>query len=111
MNHAATSHAVTAPVVVDTVTANIGNLPAGGSVTISFQVTVNNPPNLTLLNPPRVENQGTVSGSNFASVLTDDPNVVGATDKTATQIDLYGITTTVTSSGSPSDEGDPVTFT
>ena len=39
--------------------------------------------------------RATVSGSNFASVLTDDPNVVGATDKTATQIDLYGTTTTV----------------
>ena len=50
----------------ETVTANIGTLPAGGSATITFQVTVNNPPNLTLLTPnPRVENQGTVSGGNL----------------------------------------------
>ncbi len=103
--------AAPAPMSGETVTANIGTLPAGGSVTISFQVTVNNPPNLTLLSPPRVENQGTVSGSNFANVLTDDPNVGGAADKTATQIDLFGTTTTVISSGSPTDEGDPVTFT
>ena len=106
-----TAPAAPAPMSGETVTASFGTLPAGGSVTVSFQVTVNNPPNLTLLSPPRVENQGTVSGGNFVSVLTDDPNVGGAADKTATQIDLYGTTTTVISGGSPSDEGDAVTFT
>ena len=61
-----TSRALAAPISGETVTANIPTLPAGGSATITFQVTVNNPPNLTLLTPnPRVENQGTVSGGNF----------------------------------------------
>jgi hypothetical protein len=34
-----------------------------------------------------VSNQGTVSGTNFASVLTDDPTVGGAADPTVTPID------------------------
>ncbi|HEX5704275.1 MAG TPA: Ig-like domain-containing protein [Pyrinomonadaceae bacterium] len=103
--------AAPAPMAGETVMANIGTLPAGGSVTITFQVTVENPPNLTLLNPPRVENQGTVSGSNFASVLTDDPNVGGAADKTATQIDLFDTDTNLVSDVNPSNDGDTVTFT
>ena len=105
--------AAPAPMLAETVTANIGTLPAGGSVTITFQVTVNNPPALTLLGPPRVENQGTVTADGGISVLTDDtePTLLGAADKTATQIDLYGTTTSVITSGSPSNQGDPVTFT
>ncbi len=95
----------------ETVTANIGTLPAGGTVTIKFQVTVNNPPNLTLLGPPRVENQGKVSGTNFADVFTDDPEVAGLTQKTTTLIDLFNTTTTLTSNLNPSNFGDQVTFT
>jgi hypothetical protein len=67
---------------VDTVSVNIGTLRAGDSVTIMFQVTVNNP----YLGGPNVSNQGTVSGSNFSSVLTDDPAFPGATDPTLTPI-------------------------
>lgn len=113
-NHAATTRAAApAPMLADTVTANIGALPAGSSVTITFQVTVNNPPNLTLLNPPRVENQGTVSGGNFPNVLTDDtdPSFPGAADKTRTLIDLFNTTTTLGSDINPSNDAETVTFT
>jgi uncharacterized repeat protein (TIGR01451 family) len=67
----------------ETVTANIGTLPAGKSVRVQFQVTVNNslPSNVT-----QVSNQGTVSGDNFASVLTDDPAAGGSADPTVTPI-------------------------
>ena len=95
----------------ETVSRTIGTLRAGDSVTITFQVTVDNPPNLTLLNPPRVRNQGTVSGSNFSTVSTDDPALGGAADPTDTEVDLFNTTTTLASDLNPSNFGDLVTFT
>jgi uncharacterized repeat protein (TIGR01451 family) len=61
----------------------VGTLAAGDSVTITFHVTVNNsvPAGTT-----QVSNQGTVSASNAASVLTDDPDAPGAADPTVTQL-------------------------
>lgn len=61
---------------------DINTLPAGKSVTITFEVTVDSP----YLGGPQVCNQGTVSGSNFTSVLTDDPALGGATDPTCTMV-------------------------
>ncbi|HZN00751.1 MAG TPA: Calx-beta domain-containing protein, partial [Pyrinomonadaceae bacterium] len=71
---------------------NIGTLPAGESVTITFNVTVNNPFTGAMA---QVSNQGTVSGTNFADVLTDDPTVGGAADPTVTPIDLPEVSVTV----------------
>jgi uncharacterized repeat protein (TIGR01451 family) len=70
------------PVSGETVSANVGTLPLGKSVHITFQVTVNNPFGGT----NQVSNQGTVSGDNFASVLTDDPAASGSADPTVTPI-------------------------
>jgi uncharacterized repeat protein (TIGR01451 family) len=70
------------PVSGETVNAGIGTLQAGKSVHITFQVTVNNPFGGT----NQVSNQGTVSGDNFASVLTDDPAAGGSADMTVTPI-------------------------
>ncbi|HEX2271523.1 MAG TPA: Ig-like domain repeat protein, partial [Pyrinomonadaceae bacterium] len=99
----------------ETVTRTIGTLRAGDSVTITFQVTVDNPPNLTLLNPPRVSNQGSVAYNDGATpqtpVLTDDPAVGGANDPTETPVDLFDTTTTLVSDINPSDFGETVTFT
>ena len=72
----------------------------GESITISFQVTVNNPPNLSQLSPPQVSNSGAVSGS--ASATTNTVN---------TPVDLFDTTTSVGSSSPSSNQGDPVTFT
>lgn len=109
---AAPSFAAVSPAMSgENVSRTIGTLRAGDSVTITFEVTVDNPPNLTLLNPPRVSNQGTVSGSNFSNVLTDDPAVGGASDPTETPVDLFDTTTTLVSDLNPSDFGDTVTFT
>ncbi|HEX7175544.1 MAG TPA: Calx-beta domain-containing protein [Pyrinomonadaceae bacterium] len=66
-----------------TVSVNIGTLAPGDSVTITFQVVIDNP---FTGNPAQVSNQGTVSGSNFANVLTDDPSVGGSADPTVTLI-------------------------
>ncbi|HEY0324323.1 MAG TPA: Ig-like domain-containing protein [Pyrinomonadaceae bacterium] len=67
----------------ETVTANIGTLQAGKTVRVQFQVTVNSP---LPSGVSQVSNQGTVSGSNFANVLTDDPTVGGSADPTVTPI-------------------------
>ncbi|HEX8129724.1 MAG TPA: Calx-beta domain-containing protein [Pyrinomonadaceae bacterium] len=50
---------------------SIGTLGAGKSVTITFSVTVNNP---LPSNVTQIKNRGTVSGSNFTSVNTTDPD-------------------------------------
>jgi hypothetical protein len=66
----------------ETVNATIGTLPTGKTVHIQFQVTVDNPFGGT----NQVSNQGTVSGDNFTSVLTDDPADGGSADPTITPI-------------------------
>lgn len=70
-----------------TVSINIGTLAPSDSVTITFQVTIDNP----YSGGPNVSNQGTVSGSNFSNVLTDDPAVGGAADPTLTPINATDI--------------------
>lgn len=67
----------------ETVNATIGTLPAGKTVHIQFQVTVDNPFTGA---QPQVSNQGTVSGDNFTSVQTDDPADGGSADPTVTPI-------------------------
>jgi uncharacterized repeat protein (TIGR01451 family) len=67
----------------ETVNATIGTLPASKTVHIQFQVTVNSPLPGTVT---QVSNQGTISGDNFASVLTDDPAAGGSADPTVTPI-------------------------
>src|SRR6185503_5779710 len=75
----------TPPVVVgDNITWNVGTLPAGQSVTITFQVTVDNP----YTGPANVSNQGTVTADGGISVLTDDPAVAGLANPTLTPIDV-----------------------
>jgi hypothetical protein len=63
-------------------------LNAGKSVTIQFQVTVNSPFPAGFNS---VSNQGTVSGSNFASVATDDPGTGMADDRTVTPVDAVSL--------------------
>src|SRR5204863_3369747 len=92
-NHAVRTGTAGAPMSFADVMLNIGTLPAGESVTITFNATVNNPFTSAT---PQVSNQGTVSGSNFANVLTDDPTVGGAADPTVTPIDLPAVSVAVT---------------
>ena len=81
--------ALTAPRIananmVSTIMLNLGTLPAGKSITITFEATINNsvPSGTT-----QVSNQGIVSGDNFVDVATDDPDVGGAADPTVTPIE------------------------
>jgi hypothetical protein len=84
---------------------SLGTIPAGESLTIVFDVTVNGPP------VAQYSAQGTVSGNNFSSFLTDDPAVGGAADPTTTPGDRFDTTTTLVSSENPSFESTEVTFT
>jgi hypothetical protein len=67
----------------ETVNASVGTLPAGKTVHITFQVTVDNPFTGA---QPQVSNQGSISGGNFPTVLTDDPTAGGSADPTVTPI-------------------------
>ncbi len=86
---------------------DIGTLPPGKTLTIVFDTAVSNP-----LSPAasQASNQGSVSGSNFATVPTDDPDTPASADATVTPL-MTDTTTTVASSGSPSTFGEDVTFT
>jgi hypothetical protein len=67
----------------DTLTWNVGTLPAGQSVTITFEVVVDNP---FMGAMPQVSNQGTVMADGGISVLTDDPSEPGMNDPTVTGV-------------------------
>lgn len=58
-------------------------LPEGKTIYFSYEVTVNNP-----FGPPpcQISNQSTITGDNFATVTTDDPDVAGTQDPTLTDI-------------------------
>ncbi len=99
-HHATFSPRVAAAMLAD-VMLTIGTLPAGETVTIKFNVLVDDPFGGAL---PQVSNQGTVSGTNFADVLTDDPTVGGAADPTVTPIDLPNVSVAV-SPGSVAEDG------
>jgi hypothetical protein len=65
------------------VNVNIGNIPAGKSVIISYDVKIDKPfPSMV----NQVSAQGTISGSNFSNVLTDDPDAMGANNATITPV-------------------------
>jgi uncharacterized repeat protein (TIGR01451 family) len=64
----------------------LGTLPSGKSLTIVFRTTVNTP---FMGDSGQVSNQGTVSGSNFPNLVTNDPDTPAADDPTVTPIDLH----------------------
>jgi hypothetical protein len=101
----------TSPVVINgaggTVSVNIGTLAPGDSVTITFQVVVDNP----YSGGPNVSNQGTVSGTNFTNVLTDDPLVAGAANPTLTPIKIVNIRVNDAKVSEPATGVAPMLFT
>jgi len=107
-NRAASSSSAPAVTMAgETVTINIGTLRPADSVTLTFQVTVNNPPNLTGVPPgvAQVSNFGTVNFNDGATPLSANTNTVN------TPVDLFNTTTSLVSDLNPSDFGDTVTFT
>ena len=76
---------------------NVGVIPAGKSVTVRFHAAIASPlPSGTT----QISSQGTVSGSNFSNVLTDDTALGGTSDPTITPVD---VPTRTFSAGDPPD--------
>ncbi|MBK9256194.1 MAG: cadherin-like domain-containing protein [Saprospiraceae bacterium] len=71
--------------MMDVVTVGPFTLPATKSITIKFRAMVNEPFPQGIC---QVINQGTVSGGNFSNVLTDDPDVEGASNPTITNLNI-----------------------
>src|SRR5215471_10640239 len=67
----------------ETVVRTLGTLPPGKTVVVRFSAIVNTP---FPAGATQVSTQGTVTGSNFSSVLTDDPDAPGTADPTVTPI-------------------------
>ncbi|HEX8282295.1 MAG TPA: PxKF domain-containing protein [Pyrinomonadaceae bacterium] len=65
----------------ETISLAIGTLPAGKSMTITFQATINNS-----INAAQVSNQGEVTADGGVSVLTDDPATGAFGDPTVTPV-------------------------
>ena len=64
---------------------DISTLPAGQSIIIIFDVVIRAP---LLPGATQVSNQGTVSGSNFAAVFTNDPDTPAPNDPTIAKINV-----------------------
>ncbi len=65
------------------VSVNVGTIPGGAQVVITFRVTVRNP---LPAGVTRVVNQGTVNSNELPSLPTDDPDTANTDDATATPV-------------------------
>lgn len=81
---------------------DIGSLPPGEAVTITFSASVNNPLPVSAL---EMSMQGIVTGSNFSSTATDDPDSATPDDATITNVYLppVAIAQEVTRAVNPGD--------
>ncbi len=88
----------------------IGDLPVGKRVRIHFQGEVVEP---VSAGATQVLTQGTVSGTNFTAVSTDDPDLGGAADPTATPLVNTSPQLSIAKDdgGVSAGEGDDVTYT
>jgi hypothetical protein len=78
------------------VNVSIGNLAPGDSVTVFFDVTVTNPFPAGL---SAVTNQGTMTGSNFSAVNSDDPTTNPRGDATITTVEAPPFVITLAATG------------
>src|SRR5205085_9647300 len=100
-----------APFSGETVNLSIGTIPAGESVTIMFQVTINSPlPNGVC----SITNVGHVTGSNFSPVDTNSdvtnifkPVTIGACPATIVKDTDAGVCTAVVTYTTPTADGCP----
>jgi uncharacterized repeat protein (TIGR01451 family) len=88
------------------VSLNIGRLPAGKSITITFNVTINNSVTTT-----QVCNQGLVSGSNFSDALTNDPDTAAPNDSTCTPLANANLALTKSAGSATICAGSNITYT
>ena len=74
-----------AALLADTVPLSIGTLPAGLKITIIFDAVIEDP---LVTTSSTLSNQASISGTNFSTVLSNDPDTVAANDPTLTPLDL-----------------------
>ncbi|HRC85850.1 MAG TPA: hypothetical protein PK413_09605, partial [Thermoanaerobaculia bacterium] len=77
----------------ETVPLNSFSVPAGATLTVTFRVTVDSPLGVC---SSAVSNQGQLQRAGFPNVPTDDPDVGGASDPTATALDVVDLAITKT---------------
>ena len=87
---------------------NAVSVPPGATMTITFEVDVDSPLNFCAT---AVSNQGSISGTNFLSFLTDDPDVGGASNPTVTLLDAVDLAITKTDGSATEVPGTSVTYT
>ena len=92
----------------ETVPLNAFSVPPGATVTITFEVEVDNPLGACAT---AVSNQGTVSGVNLTSFLTDDPDAAGTANPTVTPLDAIDLSITKTDGAASEIPGTSVTYT
>jgi uncharacterized repeat protein (TIGR01451 family) len=81
-------HGLAAPALTPITPVSLGTLNPGEVVVITFDVTISDP---LPFGVSQVSNQGTVSGGNFANVLTDDPDTDAPNDATVTLLDVANL--------------------
>jgi Bacterial Ig domain/Calx-beta domain/Matrixin len=111
-HHAATARTLNAPAPFGaggSVSVNVGTLAPGDSVTITFQVVIDNP----YSGGPNVSNQGTVHSTtaSFADVVTNDPDTVAANDPTLTPINAIKISVNDAKQAEPTSGTSNMVFT
>ncbi|MCL4301305.1 MAG: hypothetical protein KJ077_36725 [Anaerolineae bacterium] len=79
---------------------NLGDLPPGKVVTITFRAGITTSPSA---GATQVCNQATISGTNFSAIVTNDPTTPAAGDPTCTPLDLP--TVTIAAGAAPSEAG------
>jgi uncharacterized repeat protein (TIGR01451 family) len=85
------------------------DLPAGKSLRITFEASVNNP---VPAGYQQISNQGQFSGTNFSSVVTDDPDTPQANDATLTPLDAGpDLQVTISDGGISAAPGDLIDYT
>jgi len=87
---------------------NAVNVPPGATVTVTFEVDVDNPLGICA---SAISNQGTVTGANFSNVPTDDPDAAGSANPTATTLDAVALAITKTDGAASEVPGTGVTYT
>ena len=85
---------------------NLGNLPAGKTVTVTYDVVVNDD-----ASGNQISSQATVTGANFASLVSDDPDTVTTDDATVTTIDSADTSVNLSATDTTPTSSENVTFT
>jgi len=88
---------------------DLGSIPAGATVTVVFDVQIDNP--LTVPPFDHVSNQGELSGPGVPPLLTDDPDAPGPDDPTVTPIDTADLALTKTDTPDPVFAGEALQYT